>query len=134
MARGNKITKAEHERRVAFARKCIGDLMMYEGEVKRVCAVKFGCSPRSAERYIKAAREQLRDQAGLSDDDFRAQNLAPLQKIIADPKTSARAKIAAIKVVNRMYGLNKPQKHEISGPDGGDIPTQVTVQFIKPKP
>jgi hypothetical protein len=123
--------KVEHQQRVDVVRVQLlegkGD-----GEIKALVAEQFGISPRSVERYLRRAREQMLSETQKSREEWRADNLRKYLAIADDPETEPRDRIRALERVDRLLGLetHPSQRVEISGPDGGPVQQQVAVATV----
>jgi len=88
---------------------------------ERLIAGHFKCSPRSVERYLKEARQRLREHRGQSHEDLQAASMAFYELILQDPNARSGDKLFARKRLDQLLGLEEPQRHELSGKDGGPI-------------
>ena len=60
----------------------------------------------------------------------REDSVRELKNIVNDELSRAPDKTAAIKELNVMHGFNAPQKHEISGPNGMPIPSNMIINIV----
>lgn len=95
-----------------------------KGEVKRMLSKRFKLSARSSERVMARAREEIAEASGKTIDQHRMDAFATLEQIIADKKTTTRERILAQAELSKLLGLNKAERIEVSGPDGGAIQTE----------
>lgn len=95
-----------------------------KSEIKRYLAKRYKLAARSCETVFARAREEIRNAAGRSIDEWRVEGVANLTAIIAHKDTSVRERILAQAELNKMLGLNRPERIEVSGPDGGAIQTE----------
>lgn len=92
-----------------------------KGETKRAMAKMFGISNKQAERYIFRAREAMLERLGRSREEMRAGSLAYYESLLANPKATISEQIHARKRIDKLLGLDEPQRLEHSGPSGGPI-------------
>lgn len=95
--------------------------MVNKASIKKTLAEKFSLGARSAENYLARAREEIRQRAGRSLDDLKIDAAAYYQSIMADQTTAMRERILALEGFVRLFGLARPERIEVSGPDGGEI-------------
>lgn len=60
----------------------------------------------------------------------REDSVRELKSIVNHKESRAADKTAAIKELNVMHGFNAPQKHEISGPNGIPIPSNMIINIV----
>lgn len=95
-----------------------------KSEIKRYLSSRYKLSARSCETVLARAREAIADSAGRSLDEWRRDGVANLTAIVADKKTSVRERILAQAELNKLLGLNRAERIEVSGPAGGPIQTE----------
>jgi hypothetical protein len=67
----------------------------HDGQIKRFIADRRGLSPRSVERYLKTAREELVAATSRTRLELRSESFAWYQRVLLDPKVPVRDKILA---------------------------------------
>ena len=96
--------------------------------IKNLLAQEHNLAPRSVERVLARARAEIVKEAGRPASEFKIDGVANLCSIIADPKTTVRERILAQAELNKMLGLCRPERVEVSGPDGAA--TRVEVVYV----
>lgn len=112
-------TELEIEQRVDDCRKMMG-LGYRDGQIKKAVAKKYDMSPRSVERYLRRARDQMREELGKSREDLRAESAEVYREVVRNAD-SFDARIKAQTRIDKLYGLESPLRHEHSGPEGSPI-------------
>lgn len=118
----NKPTKAQKEQRLTFVLNLLAQGCR-RGEIKRRFGEEFDCQGRTAETYIRRAREIAREAAGQDRDEMVFEALRFYRAMINDNKISAADRIRARKQLDRLMGLDAPTRVEHSGVGGGPIQT-----------
>lgn len=116
-----KATAEEIEERVEACEQMIA-LGRYNGEIKRAMAKQYGISPRTAESYIKKARTAMLNRRGETRDGLQADAMAFYQSIIRDENASNRDKIRARERIDKLLGLDEPQRAESGPPPSTKVP------------
>lgn len=106
--------------------KCVNDC-----DIKRSVATKYGISTRSVERYLRRAREQMVAETGQPKDVLRAESVEFYRTVCQTqpvrgpdgepPLVTTRDRLLARERIDRVLGLEAPQKLEHSGRDGGPL-------------
>jgi len=112
-----KPTKIEHQKRV---RMCVELLSrgFRDGEIKREVSNRYDCSPRTVERYLRRARDELADELGASRAEHKARSLDQYRAILRNPGgTPPALLIKAQERIDKLLGLESPHKvhQEIEG-------------------
>jgi hypothetical protein len=81
----------------------------HDGQIKRFIADRRGLSPRSVERYLKTAREELVAATSRTRLELRSESFAWYQRVLLDPKVPVRDKILARKRMDELMGLDEPK-------------------------
>jgi hypothetical protein len=115
-------TGAKHEERVAAALAELRELRAH-GEIVEILARRFKVSERQARSYVAVARERLAEDTaetmpGLRDGIFRE-----LLGIYREAKTDGdtRLALATLAKLGDMFGVDAPQRVELSGNVGISI-------------
>ncbi len=86
-------------------------------------ATKFGVNTRQAYNYVAKAKKQIAE-IGEIDRAYRLAEQIAIRRDIrrrANAKDDYRAELAAAQDEARLLGLYPADKHELTGPDGGDL-------------
>lgn len=95
--------------------------MMPKSAIKKLLAEQYNLSARSSERVLARAREEIRAKAGQTIDEHRTDIVSFYRGIISDSAAPLRLKILAAEGLQKLLGLNRPERIEVSGPEGGAI-------------
>lgn len=111
---------------------CVKLLRMgaYTGDIKRAIAAKYGCSTRSVEVPISRAREILVAESGRSREEHRAESLAFYSRMKGDDKAKDRDRLLAQERIDKLLGLESPNKTELSGPGGAPLGLSVSMESV----
>lgn len=115
-----KPTKAEHAQRVNLCRQMVGQAY-HDGEIKRLVSQKYNISPRSVERYIKRARDQIIAELGIPKVELRAQSAEFYRSVAHDAKQKTRDRLRARERIDKLYGLDSPIMVSPTDPEGGPL-------------
>lgn len=88
---------------------------------KKLLKEKFSLSARSCERVLSRAREEFVRRAGKSIDELRMEASNFYMGIMANAEEPVLARLRAMEGYVKLYGLARPERIEVSGPDGGEI-------------
>lgn len=122
-----KPDRAGHEERVDLALRLIAS-GLHDGRIKRLIAAQYDCSPRTVERYLRRARQIIFERRNRTKGELQAESMAFYERILADSKSSNREKLLARRRIDQLLGLEEPKRHELSGPNGGPIQSQVSAR------
>lgn len=126
MARPAKIT-AEVVEFAAFARA----RRIPKSAIKRLLSERFGLKARSCETVFARAREEEIKASGKSIDQHRSEMFALFNSFIADKDVTVRNKLIAAEHLCKLLGLNRPDRIELSGPDGGAIEVKKEIDLTQ---
>lgn len=123
---GIKSTRAELVERVALVKKmlCGG---YAKCDVKRLIASKFGVDFRTIERYLARARREILDDIGIPKDEHQGNSLTFYKSVLSDPKARNFEKLKAQERIDKLLGLESPQRHEHTGSEGGPVQYDCTI-------
>ena len=110
----HKPTAAELVERVDAARDLLGKGHP-DGAVKRELAARFGCSPRSVERYLRRAREAMVRDRGLGPEVMRAQAGEFFARLAFEGDGDG-VRLGAMAALAKLYGLNAPAWVAVTAP------------------
>ncbi len=113
---------------IAFVVK-LRALRWSKGQIKDVLRSKFDLRPRSCERVITAAIEEQLLATGQSREDLRWQAQHFYEAIIRDTNSSDMAKIRAQEGIVKLYGLESPQRLEVTGATGKPVEVKHTIDY-----
>lgn len=122
------VNAEEHEKRVSMAMYLLSNGAR-PGEVKRQLSAMFNVSPRSVERYMTRAREELVKMAGAEDqEELKGRLVFVCFRCIRDSNATWKEKLMAIdRICNMIRGLRAESRVELSGREGG--PIEVAADF-----
>jgi hypothetical protein len=84
---GHRITLEEQNRRIEQLEICLAQ-GWHNGEIKRTYTALWNISRYSVERYLRRARENLRNTLGETRDEHRARSLHLYRSFLQNPKAS----------------------------------------------
>lgn len=103
--------------------------------IKAALKAKYKIHARTAETVISRARERIRQQTTRSPDEHRLDAYAFYNSIVSDTERSAKERILAQERIDKLLGLQRPERLEVSGPNAGPIETadwsKATVEELK---
>lgn len=79
---------------------------------------RFGVCYRTAQNYLRKARNKYIKASGKDRDQFRTEQISWLQEIVHDQTANLKNRLAAAKQLANLCGLNQPIRHEVTGKDG----------------
>jgi len=129
-----RATAIEVEERIVLAQWMIvrGDST---AEIKRTFLGRFDIARTQTLRYLRAARERLRDENGLSEDftldDMKAQHYAMAMKIAKDPAEETKDRLAALKHAGNIYGVCAPKKIAQTNAAGDDPSGSLAIEALR---
>ncbi|HEV3023438.1 MAG TPA: hypothetical protein VGX76_13280 [Pirellulales bacterium] len=89
-----------------------------KADVKKALIAAYGVCARTCENYIARAREKILEGTGKPKDEHRAEALAFYETLKTSPESPVVAKIKAQERIDKLLGLEAPQKLEHAGADG----------------
>lgn len=107
-------TREEHDQRIELCCRLIG-AGLYDSQIKKMVAKQFDLSPRSVEKYLRRARGILLDRRNRDRATHQAESMAFYEAIMQKPGVKDRDKLFARRRVDKLLGLEEPQRHQISG-------------------
>lgn len=122
--------------------QCIADGMTQADAYREVYSAKnmsdstvWANASRIANNSKVIARvDSLRSEVAKRQLWTRENSVKALIRVYVDNDTPAAVKVSAVRELNNMHGYNEPVKHELSGPDGGPIPTMPTmIELVAPQ-
>ena len=111
-----KPNRAELAERIDAARDLLGRGLT-DGQVKRGLAGRFGCSPRTVERYLRRPREAMVAERSGGITEMRAGVAEFYARMAADPDAPHAVRLKAMEATAKLYGLNAPARVEIMEPE-----------------
>ena len=113
---GRKPDKKEHQKRIKM---CVELLTrgFRDGEIKREVSTRYDCSPRTVERYLRRAREELALELGAPRAEHKARSLDQYRAILRTGGLAPALLIKAQERIDKLMGLESPHKvhQEIEG-------------------
>lgn len=102
------------------------------GDVRKTIAEKYGVQPRSIDRYVKQARDELMMESGKSREEWRALNIERYLLIYRTPGTRALDRIKALERIDKLLGLEvtAPRQVQLTGADGGPIKSETSATVV----
>jgi hypothetical protein len=97
---------------------------LHKCDIKALLKKQYGLEPRSVERVLARARERLIERSNKTVDHHRDDAYAFYDAIIRDSAAPIRFKILAQERIDRLLGLQRPERLELTGQGGG--PVEVT--------
>lgn len=119
----NRPIREEIQDRVDLCRKLLAKGKR-DGEIKKAVSAKYECSPRSVEKYLRRAREQIAQDMGRSRAILRDEACEYYLDICGDMDVDPRTRILARKRLDEILGLNAPFKLAQTDSEGNDIPIE----------
>lgn len=110
-AQRRRLTEKEQEAMRKYVRE-LCDGRRHNGEIKRMAAAKFGVKPRTIEHYLTEVRNERIEESGRTVDDHRADSFHFYISVLRDKKADPRDKIKAQERIDKLLGLERPQKVE----------------------
>lgn len=111
-------TQAEEQEREDFAYELICRSLL-KSVIKAQFRKKFGdLSPRTIEGYLARARTRILAEAQRTKDEMRADSRAFYDAVTRDPQADHRSKLIARERIDRLFGLDAPQKTALTDPTG----------------
>lgn len=103
-----KATREEKDLRVKLAIEMLSR-NMYHGEIKRALAAKFGIAPRTVEKYLRRARNEIAAAVSVSIPDMRALQAERYRRLL-DQHPGARLgeKVRCLERLDKLFGLEAP--------------------------
>lgn len=102
---------------------------MHTGEIKKALFREFDIAWRQAMKYIGIARKEILESEGVSLEDKRSRSRAFYESVLQDPAATMFDKLRANERLDKLDGLEAPQRREVSGPAGA-APQDVKVVVI----
>jgi hypothetical protein len=87
-------------------------------QMHETIGVKHNLHWRTVDVYIVRARKLLRDRSNRSREDVRGDAVAFYQSVLLSAKTTTVEKIKAQTRLDEIFGIDAPQRTELSGPEG----------------
>jgi len=120
-------TRAEHAKRIEFVRKMLGAGATTQ-DIKAAMRSTYDVRWKTIYRYLARAREQLLAATGKPRADHIAESFELYRQVQADPKEKGLVKLKARALIDKLLGLETPQRHEHSGPGESPIQLQQAAQ------
>ena len=98
--------------RVALARQLL-NARWRKGRIKEAMNAKYGLAPRTCEKYLKLARDQLVSESGQSQLEHKADAYGFYISVIEDDKSTVREKLVAQERIDKLMGLECPTQYEM---------------------
>jgi ribosomal protein L23 len=105
---------------------------MTKSEIKAAINEKYGIEARQCEDYLSEAKKRACERTGKSRKALRNDSYALYMSIATDETAPPLVRIKAQERVDRLLGLESPQRKELSGPGGEPLnsgPQNVVVVF-----
>jgi len=99
-------TKAEIERRTEAVQQML-ILCQTDGQIKKACAAKWGCEPRSVEPYLRRARDANVAESDHTTAEWRADQVARYMRFAADDSVPEALRLKALERIDKLHGLEK---------------------------
>jgi hypothetical protein len=106
-------TEAEIEDRVLMCRRLLSQ-GRYDGEVKKAVAAHYRCSPRTVERYLRRARDELVAESGKGRDELRAEGYGFYREVRGNANAETRDRLKAQERIDKLLGLEAPTKVDVA--------------------
>jgi hypothetical protein len=89
----------------------------YDGQIKKVVAAHYKISPRTVERYLRRARDEMLAETGQDKSQLRAEGYGFYREMRANGKASDKDRLKAQERIDKLLGLEAPQKIQVGGDD-----------------
>ena len=129
--RRRKASQDEADERVNYCIECI-NAGMHPGEVRRLCAEKWGIGSRGISLYVSRAHGRILAAHDKPVEAHRADAIAVYRSVIDNPEAEHRDVIKAQERIDKLLGLeiHLPKRIEHTGAAGGPITSAVTVVHV----
>lgn len=99
----------KHADRIKLAMRMLGALY-HKHQVYKVLMDTYGISARTCQKYVSAAREELRAMAGRDLAEAKGESLEFYKAIIQDPEAEPEMRLRARMRMDKILGLEAPQQ------------------------
>lgn len=106
----------------------------HKANVKVALWEKFRIQYRTAETVISRARARIMERSGKSIEEHRADAYAFYDSILRDPIAETRERIVAQARIDKLLGLQRPDRIEHTGANGDAIKVDTSYDFTKLAP
>jgi len=106
----------------------------HKSKVKVVLWEKFRIQYRTAETVISRARARIMERSGKTIEEHRADAYAFYDSILRDPVADTRERIVAQARIDKLLGLQRPDRIEHTGANGEAIKVDASYDFSKLAP
>lgn len=118
---GVKPTHAEVVERIEYTRELL-IRALHGGQIKQALRAKYGpLSHATCGRYVSRARHVMVEEMGMSRDEARGQALERYEAVIRDKAADHYDRIRAQERIDKILGLETPQRIAHEGKDGAPI-------------
>jgi hypothetical protein len=123
--------QARWEERVNYACRVLGR-RGYKHELFALLRNRYGISTRTCERVLARAREVMAQRAGKNRVEHRVDALSFYESVVRDPESTTAEKLHAQSRIDKLLGLEAPQRVGIGGdPEAGPQQIQVTETIVR---
>lgn len=110
-----KSTAAQMDARVDWVETLLREGPLFKHQLIKRIKKKYPVTTRTAETYISRARDRLNIRVREAKDFHRGNSLAFYEGMVADPKVPERIRLLAQERIDKLLGLDQPQRVEHSG-------------------
>lgn len=114
-------TRVEHAKRIEFVRNMLASGFS-KGEIKTVTKATYGIKSSTVGRYVSRARERMLQETGKQKAEHVADSYEFYRKIQANPDEKSIVRLKARERIDKLLGLETPQRRELSGAGGQPEP------------
>ena len=119
-------TRVEHAKRIEFVRKML-TTGVSKAAIKRALRGTYDVRYRTAENYVARARERILQMTGKPRAEHVADSYEFYRKVQADPKEKCIVRLKARERIDKLLGLETPQRRELSGA-GGQLEPDIGIE------
>lgn len=87
---------------------------LYKCDIKRILKKKYSVAARTCEEYLARARAVLVKESGKTQETHRIESLRFYESVIAGDGTTMRDRLHAQERIDKLLGLESPQKHDVT--------------------
>lgn len=94
---------------------------LHKSAVKRLIMAQFKVGARTAETVISRARGRLLERTNRNVEEHRADSYSFYDSVLRDQAAPIRMKLIAQERIDRLLGLQRPERIELTGQNGGPV-------------
>jgi hypothetical protein len=117
-------TAVELDERVLACRRLLSE-GRYDGEVKRQVAADFNLSPRTVERYLRRARDEMVAETGREPSEHRIDSYSFYRELRGNADLATRDRLKAQERIDKLLGLEAPTKLQHGADPDNPLPVDI---------